>query len=535
MSGLGKGNTLASVAKLFQFRGKSVSLVKIDPYLCLDAGTMNPFQHGENFVCEDVWQFTPVEGKEYRISEIDQDFGTYERFVGHNIHPSHNITGGQIWLSIVLKERKGEYLGQTVQMIPHVTDEIKHRILQVVNEGSDITLVEVGGTVGDIEASIFLEAIRQLRNEWDKEDTTLIHVSYVPYLPTVRQQKTKPTQHSYQRLQEAGLFPDVVVGRAKDRLTEETVQKLSLFGGVPERAIISDPNLDVVYELPLVFEQQGLGDFLMDELALEEDTPHFEKKLEEWKQMVHMYENTKEKVKIAMVGKYTRIKDSYLSIYEALKHAAAHNDVKADITYVAAREVEETVFSQFDGILLTPGYGKRGTEGMINSSRLALRNDIPFLGICFGAQLGTVAFARERMGWKNANSTEIDPDTPYPVIDLLEEQKEVEKKGGTMRLGGIEIKLLDNTKLREIYGKETIIERFRHRYHIIKKFVKKMEKKGYIVNSVDHQGKIAGFEIADHPFFIGTQAHPEFKSRPFNPSQLYYLFIKITNEYKKEE
>lgn len=526
MSGLGKGNTLASLAKLLQFRGKTVSLVKVDPYLNVDAGTMNPFEHGENFVCEDVWNFKPVEGKEYQIAEIDQDFGTYERYVGHNVHPSHNITGGQIWLSVVLKERKGIYLGKTVQMIPHVTDEIKERIMEVVEEGKDVTLVEIGGTVGDIEASIFLEAIRQLRNELDEKDTVLVHVSYVPYLPTVRQQKTKPTQHSYQRLLEAGLFPDVVVGRARENLRSGTTRKLSLFGGVPEEAVISNPNLDIVYELPLIFEQQDLGDFLMKKLGMHEENEYVKKKVDEWKQMVEKYRNCKEKVHIAMVGKYTRIKDAYLSIFEALSHAAAHNSLQADIEYIAASNVSTTDLSKFEGILLTPGYGKRGTEGMINAASEALNEEIPFLGICFGAQLATAAFAREKMGWNKANTTEANPETPYPVVDLLDEQKEIERKGGTMRLGGKKITLLEGTKIRNIYGQREVVERFRHRYHIIPKYVEKMEEKGFTINSVDKTGKIAGFEILDHPFYIGTQAHPEFKSRPFDPSPLYYAFIK---------
>ncbi|NIQ06099.1 MAG: CTP synthase [Candidatus Korarchaeota archaeon] len=526
MSGIGKGNTLASIAKLFQFRNKSVSLVKVDPYLNVDCGTMNPFEHGENFVCESVWNFEPVEGKSYKIAEIDQDFGTYERIVGHNVHPSHNITGGQIWLSVVLKEREGEFLGRTVQMIPHVTEEIKRRILEVVEEGRDVTLVEVGGTVGDIEASIFLESIRQLRNELPKKDTVLVHVSYIPYLPTVRQQKTKPTQHSFQQLLEAGLVPDVVVGRAREELSPSTVRKLSLFGGIPEKAVVSNPNLDVVYELPLVFERQSLGSFLMKKLALDAESELNEETFNRWRQMVKRCKEAKETVRIAMVGKYTKIKDAYYSIFEALKHAASHNEWKADITYVAARNVENTDFSRFDGTLLTPGFGERDTEGMIEAAQIAMQNEFPFLGICFGAQLGTVAFARDRMGWEDANSTEIDPDTPFPVIDLLEEQKEVKKMGGTMRLGGITIDLFEGTKMRDIYGERQVVERFRHRYHIIPKYVEKMKRKGYVVNSVDQKGKIAGFELAEHPFFIGTQAHPEFKSRPFDPSPLYNAFVK---------
>ncbi len=535
ISGLGKGTVAASIAKLLQFRGLSVSLIKCDPYLNVDAGTMNPLEHGENFVCEKIWEFKPAKGFLFRIAEVDQDFGIYERFTGEIVHPSHNITSGQIYLSVILRERVGEYLGKTIQIIPHVTDEIINRIFMVAKENKDIVITEIGGTIGDIESMPYLEAIRQLRARLSPGDTFLIHVTYVPYLSTIKQLKTKPTQHSVQKLREYGLYPDCVVARSEFPLTKYERDKIALFSGLPPEAVISAPNIESVYALPIVFEQQGLGDYIIRKLNLSigKGEEKYKERVRAWENVVLKFFNTKYEVKIALVGKYTKIVDSYISIIESLRHAGAELSTKVDISLIDASEIDLSILEEFDGILLTPGFGKRAAEGMISAAGYALNKKIPFLGICFGAQLATVAFAREFMGWKNANSTEIDKETPYPVVDLLEEQRGIDEKGGTMRLGGLAVLIKRNTKLWNAYKKEKVVERFRHRYHIIRRYAMQMKKKGFIINAEDADKNIAGFEISWHPFFIGVQFHPEFKSRPWNPSPVYLEFVRTVLELKR--
>jgi len=531
MSGLGKGTVAASIAKILQFRGFAVSIVKCDPYLNVDAGTMNPVEHGENFVCEEIWEFNPARDFKFRIAEVDQDFGTYERFTGQCVHPSHNITSGQIYLSVILKERTGEFLGKTVQIIPHVTDEIKSRLKDILKEGKDFIIVEIGGTVGDIEGMPFLEAVRQLRIELGKENSVLIHVTYVPYLSTIQQLKTKPTQHSLRKLLESGLIPDIIIARSEVELNEDARQKIALFSGLSKESIISAPNLSIIYEIPLAFERQNLGDLLLKKLMLKPKRDPMPG-ISEWKKLVNMFRSANVEIKIALVGKYTKIVDSYISIIEALKHAGAHNSLKVTPVFVDAERVDEKKLMTFDGILLTPGFGVRAAEGMIQSAKIALEKNIPFLGICFGAQLATVAFARYIMKWEGANSTEIDPNTPYPVVDLLPGQRNVELMGGTMRLGAIKVRIIKNTILYKAYEKELIKERFRHRYHIIKKFADKMTTRGYKVNAYDTDGNIVGFEVEGHPYFVGVQWHPEFKSRPFSPSPVYLSFIGAIKRYR---
>ncbi|MGQ4891941.1 MAG: CTP synthase [Candidatus Njordarchaeia archaeon] len=529
LSGLGKGTVAASIARLLQWRGFNIKLVKIDPYLNLDAGTMNPIEHGEVFVTEDVWEFEPVPGISFRIAEIDQDFGTYERFTGINVHPKQNITSGQIFLSTILKERRGIYLGKTVQIIPHVTNEIKDRILSTVDTDDDIVIVEVGGTVGDIEGMPYLEAIRQLRYELKPDDTMLIHVTFLPYLKTIGQLKTKPTQHSVYKLMESGLIPDAIVTRSEHELNEASRRKISLLTGVPIDAIVSCSDMEVVYEVPLHFEKQNFGEIILKKLSLtSRHDPLGE--IREWQQLILRFKKFEDELKIGIVGKYTNIKDSYISINEALKHAGAAVGSKIELIFIDAKNYEEKNLEKLDGILLTPGFGERAAEGMIKSAIYALKTNKPFLGICFGAQLGTVAFAREIMGWKDANSTEINPNTSYPVIDLLPGQKGVEAKGGTMRLGGIKINLKEQTKLWKEYKTNVIVERFRHRYHIMEEYASKMSEKGYTVNAIDEDGNIVGFEIEYHDFFVGVQWHPEYKSRPFAPSPTYLAFIKAVKE-----
>ncbi|MCF2137163.1 MAG: CTP synthase [Candidatus Thorarchaeota archaeon] len=537
LSGIGKGATTASIAKLFQFRGYSIRIVKIDPYLNIDPGTLNPIEHGEVFVTEETWTFRPIEDFEFKISEIDLDFGTYERFTGMTVHPSQNITSGQIYTSVILGERRGSFLGRTVQIIPHVTDQIKKRLWENVRKEPvpDVLLVEIGGTVGDIEAMPFLEAVRQLAREVGRDHVAFVHVTLVPYMKSVGEFKTKPTQHSVRTLQGLGLQPDVIVCRAESPLSESARAKIALFCNVPETRVISNPDIPVIYQLPLSFEDQGLGDTLIAHFGLEVRPSN----ADDWRQMVERFQTHSGTVTIAMPGKYTLLSDSYKSINEALAHAAAACDAKVEIRWIEteSRDDEACLTEDLlgvDGVLLTPGFGARGVEGMISAAAVACENSIPFLGICYGAQLGAVAFARKEMGWDGAHTTEVDPDSLYPVVDLMPEQRRTKDKGGTMRLGGHEVKIIKGTKLHGLYGATEVRERFRHRYHLIERYIKKMQSKGMIISAVDPTGHIINaIELTNHPFWIGVQFHPEFKSRPASPHPLYLGLIRAALEYKK--
>ncbi len=537
LSGIGKGVTTASIAKLFQFRGYDIRIIKIDPYLNIDPGTLNPIEHGEVFVTDQTWTFKPVSDFEFKISEIDLDFGTYERFTGMEVHPSQNITSGQIYISVILEERKGGFLGQTVQIIPHITERIKQRIWDVVEKEPipDVLLVEIGGTVGDIEASPFLEAVRQLVSELGHNNTAVVHVTLVPYLKSVGEFKTKPTQHSVRTLQSLGLQPDIMICRAEKRLPDPTKEKIALFCNVPKERVISNPDIPVIYQLPLSFEDEGLGTILVDHFRLELREP----KTETWIEMVKSFENVSEKVVIAMPGKYTTLGDSYKSINQALTHAAASFNAQVEIKWIETEErsTEECLtedLSDVDGVLLTPGFGERGVEGMICAANVTLDSKIPLLGICYGAQLSIVAFARKVMGWKGAHTTEVDIDSLYPVVDLLDEQKLMDEKGGTMRLGGHEVVIVKGTRLYEIYKTDTVHERFRHRFHLIDRYLNKMNEKGLKVSAHDSTGHIINaIEHVNHPFWIGVQYHPEFRSRPDKPHPLYLGLIKAAMEYKK--
>jgi len=545
MSGIGKGVVTASLGKILQFRGFNISVVKIDPYLNVDPGTLNPIEHGECFITERVWDFKPVlesDERIYKISEIDQDFGTYEKFLGIEIHPSHNITSGQVYLSTILSERKGKFLGRTVQIIPHCTNMIKERLMTIAkNENLDVLLVECGGTVGDLESSIFLEAFRQLRLELPKKYTATVHMTLIPYSRAVGQQKSKPTQHSVKMLQSAGLQPDILIGRSEKPLEYAIKSKLSLFSNLPDVAVISDPDLESVYELPILFEDQKLGDYLCEILDLKAKLVSYSEvnNYSEWLKMVNIFKNAKNTIKIAMPGKYFNIADSYISINDALEHAAVHQGYKTELKMINVTEntyISEEL-NECDGILLTPGFGERAVENMIMCADYALENKVPFLGICFGAQLFFVAFCRKYLGLVGANSTEINPTTPYPVVDLLETQKEITEKGGTMRLGGIKINIEENTRLFNAYQQREIIERFRHRFHINPKYIEEAKKKGIIVSSRDETGVIINsIELnRDDHFMVGTQFHPEFKSRPYRPSPIYYDFIKACIENKNKK
>ncbi|MEM1688886.1 MAG: CTP synthase (glutamine hydrolyzing) [Candidatus Hadarchaeales archaeon] len=522
MSGLGKGITTASIGKLLQSHGFSVTAIKIDPYLNVDAGTMNPFEHGEIFVTEDG-------------GEIDLDMGHYERFLNINLTKHHNITTGQIYGKIIERERKGEYLGKTVQIIPHVTDLIKERIRRVAGDsGAEICLVEIGGTVGDIESMPFLEAVRQMRLEEGSTNVVFVHVTLVPVLDVVGEQKTKPTQHSVKELRELGIMPDIIVCRCKTPLTKEARRKISLFCNVPPDAVVSAPDVDNIYAVPLILKEERMDNLLLRLLSLRSRSED----LTEWKRIVEQMDRADKEVMIAMIGKYVRFADTYLSINEALKHAGGINNCKVKINWIEAEELEtanpEKILAEYDGILVPGGFGKRGSEGKISAISYAREKNIPFLGLCFGFQLAIVEFARH-IGLKDANSTEIDPNTPHPVIDLLPEQKKITEMGGTMRLGAQEVLVKPGTLAFKIYGKDRIFERHRHRYEVNPAYFEILEKGGIIFSGKTPDGKAEIIELPNHCFFIATQFHPEFKSRPGKPAPVFDAFIKAAIEKREEK
>ncbi len=510
MSGLGKGITAASIGRLLVDMGYKVIPIKIDPYINIDAGTMNPFQHGEVYVLKDG-------------TEVDLDLGHYERFIGVELTGNHNITTGKIYRSVIEKERKGEYLGQTVQIIPHVTDEIKSWIRRVAEESdAEICLVEIGGTVGDIEGMPFLEAIRQMKIEENLEDFLLVHVTLVP-LDSSGEQKTKPTQHSVKELRSIGLQPDAIVGRCARKLEEGTKRKISLFCDVPIEAVISAEDAEDIYEVPLMFRREKFDDYILSKLGLEKRKPSGE-----WEKMVEKLRSLEEEVTIAVVGKYTDVQDSYLSIREALKHGGIEAGCRVNILWIESEGLEgkDEIEIDADGILVPGGFGKRGAEGKIKAIEYARENDIPFLGICLGFQLAVIEFARHVIGWEDANSSEF-AKTKHAVIDLLPEQKEVDELGGTMRLGDIEVTIKDNTMARRLYGREKVYERHRHRYEVNPEFISEFEKHGLVFSGYSDGGR--RMEILEYPenrFFIGTQFHPEFKSRPYSPSPPFVGFVK---------
>jgi CTP synthase len=543
LSGIGKGVTTASIGKILEFRGHSVDVVKIDPYLNVDPGTLNPVEHGEVFVAEEVYKFIPAKDFEFKICELDQDFGHYERFLNKNIHPRNNITSGQIYLSVILQERYGAYLGKTIQIIPHITETIQKRLIEIAEASKpDVLLVEVGGTVGDIESAPFLETIRLFRLNRPTDEISLVHVTLVPHLKTIGEFKTKPTQHSVKGLQQAGLQPDLIVCRSTTELPTKVKEKVALFTNVKVHSVFTNPDVPQIIQIPFILDNQGLGDQLCTKLGISKAITD-KAKVKSWNDAVTRFKVSEKCTRLALLGKYTDIHDSYISINKALVDAGAWIGCKTEIEWVDSEKVESKGFpldklQEYHGILMTPGFGSRGTEGMINACTFAREQKIPFLGICFGAQLATVAFARSVMGWKNANSTEIDPDTPYPVVDLLPTQVALELMGGTMRLGGHKITLKPNTKIQKAYNKEKIVERFRHRYHIITEYAQKMEEKGFVVSAVDESGKIINaIEVSDHPFYTGVQCHPEYKSRPEQPSPIYIAFMEaaMNHDSKKSD
>ncbi len=515
ISSLGKGVTSASIGAILEGMGFKVTLQKLDPYLNVDPGTMSPYQHGEVYVTEDG-------------AETDLDLGHYERFTSSTMTRDNNVTAGRVYYNVISKERKGEFLGATVQVIPHITEEIKSLIRKVAGD-NDIVIVEVGGTVGDIEGLPFLEAIRQLSLELGRENSMFIHVTFVPYIKTAGELKTKPTQHSVKELRAIGIQPDALICRADRDLPRGIKSKIALFSNVSEEAVISAPDLEYIYDLPLKFKEEGLDRIIAKRLSLEER----ETNLSRWKKIVGVLKKAKEEVKIGLVGKYVELRDAYKSVAEALVHGGIANDVRVKIEWISSEKIELKDILNVDGILVPGGFGERGTKGKIEALRIGREEGIPTFGICLGMQMMAVEFARNELGLKEANSTEFDPHTPYPVIDLMEDQRSVDRLGGTMRLGAYPCVLKEGTKVRKIYGRELIYERHRHRYEFNNAFRSEFERKGITFSGLSPDGKLVEvMEITDHPWYIGCQFHPEFKSKPFDPHPLFVSFIKASLERK---
>jgi CTP synthase len=514
VSALGKGIVAASLGRLLKARGLRVQVQKFDPYLNVDPGTMSPFQHGEVFVTEDG-------------AETDLDIGHYERFIDENLSRNASHTAGAIWNAVLRKERKGDFLGATVQVIPHITNEIKERIRRVSEAAPcDVVISEIGGTVGDIESLPFLEAIRQFRREVGPENVLYLHVTLVPYLEAAGELKTKPTQHSVIELRRIGIHPDIVVCRSRDELSAEIKEKIALFTDVDLEAVIASPDVPDVYLVPKVLQAQGLDTLVAAKLGL----PGGATDLGEWDELVERVGRREGEVEIALVGKYVKLQDAYLSVHEALKHAGIHLGTRVRVRWVDAENMsyEEAaeMLEQVDGVLVPGGFGSRGWEGKILACRVARERGIPYLGICLGMHVAVSEFARHVVGLEGANSTEMDPETPYPVIDLLPEQKEIEDLGGTMRLGAQAVELAEVTRTREIYGEAVIHERHRHRFEVNNHLRPQLIEHGLVVSGTFQEGRLVEIiELPGHPWFVASQFHPEFKSRPTRPAPLFREFV----------
>lgn len=517
VSSLGKGISASSIGRILKSSGLNISIQKIDPYINVDAGTMNPYQHGEVFVTEDG-------------AETDLDLGHYERFIDTNLSSYSNVTTGKIYSSVISKERRGDFLGATVQVIPHITDEIKstiRNISQNKKEKVDVVIVEIGGTVGDIESLPFLEAIRQFRNDIGKENVLYVHVTFVPYLKAAKELKSKPTQHSVRELREIGIQPDIVICRCQSKLSQEVKNKISLFCDIKNEAIIEAVNVKSIYEVPIVFEEQKLGDLIVKLLNLKCQDPD----LQNWRNMVDKIYHPKREVNIGVVGKYISLKDAYISISEALLHGGIRNDCRVKIKRIDSDEVKrhspKNLFKDINGILIPGGFGKRGIEGKIETVKFARENKIPFLGICLGMQCAVIELARNVVSLEGANSSEFDPKTPFPVIDLLPEQKKIKIKGGTMRLGAYSCKLEKDSLAFKIFNQEMIYERHRHRYEFNNLYKNDFSKHGIRFSGLNQDLNLVEIvELPNHPWFIGVQFHPEFKSRPNRAHPLFREFIK---------
>ncbi|ORF39273.1 CTP synthase [Snodgrassella alvi] len=530
VSSLGKGIAAASTAAILESRGLKVTMLKLDPYINVDPGTMSPFQHGEVFVTDDG-------------AETDLDLGHYERFIDATMQKRNNFTSGQVYESVIHKERRGDYLGGTVQVIPHITDEIKRKIHEGA-AGFDVAIVEIGGTVGDIESLPFLEAIRQMRSQQGRSNTLFVHLSYVPYIAAAGEIKTKPTQHSVKELREIGIQPDVLICRMDRPMPEEEKRKIALFCNVEERAVISCYDVNSIYEVPAMLHDQGIDNIICEQLQLNVQQAD----LTAWNKIVYLVQHPKHKVKIAMVGKYVDLTESYKSLSEALKHAGIQTETEVDIHYIdsEALETEGTAcLEDMDAILVPGGFGTRGVEGKIAAVRYAREKQIPYLGICLGMQIALIEYARDVANLDGANSTEFDLKTQHPVVALISEWQDrdgqIEKRdvntnlGGTMRLGAQEVKLADGSLARNIYGNELIRERHRHRYEVNNYYVPQLEQAGLVIGGVStgHEHLVETIELPNHPWFFACQFHPEFTSTPKNGHPLFTAFIKAALAYKK--
>ncbi|ATY86278.1 CTP synthase [Kyrpidia spormannii] len=523
VSSLGKGITAASLGRLLKNRGLQVTIQKFDPYINVDPGTMSPYQHGEVFVTDDG-------------AETDLDLGHYERFIDISLSQNNNVTAGRVYWSVIQKERRGDYLGGTVQVIPHITNEIKERVFQAGRDtGADVVITEIGGTVGDIESLPFLEAIRQIRSDVGRDNVMYIHVTLIPYLRPSGELKTKPTQHSVKELRSIGISPNVIVCRTEYPLSQELRRKIALFCDVDVDAVIEARDAVVLYDVPLMLQEEGLDEITVRHLKL--DAPPAE--MGEWIDLVKRVKNLRGRVNIALVGKYVSLRDAYISVAEALAHGGYANDLTVDIRWISAEEVTPDNVAELlegvDGVLVPGGFGDRGIEGKIAAVEYARVNRIPYLGICLGMQLAVVEYARNVLGWEDAHTTEIDESTGHPVIDLLPEQKGLTDKGGTMRLGAYPCHLKVGTKTHAAYGESVVFERHRHRYEFNNAFRDALADAGLVVAGTSPDGRLVEvIELKDHPWFVATQFHPEFTSRPNRPQPLFREFIRAAMEYRQE-
>jgi CTP synthase len=511
-SSLGKGLTGSSLGRLLKLRGLRVTMQKLDPYINVDPGTMNPFEHGEVFVTDDG-------------GETDLDLGHYERFIDENLSRNSNATTGSIYQAVLAAERRGDYLGKTVQVIPHITDEIKRRIRRLATDDVDVVITEVGGTVGDIEILPFLEAIRQFRKEAGRDNVCYVHVTLVPFIGPSGEQKTKPTQHSVTELRSRGIQPDIIVCRSEEPLSDNLKRKISNLCDVDERAVINAADARNIYELPLILHDEGLDDTVCEVLRIDAPVD-----LRPWEQVVAKVEQADRPVRIGLIGKYVDLQDAYLSVVESLKHAGFHHGAKVEVDWIQAEEVEGLLaagrLAQLDGMVIPGGFGPRGIEGKIAAAGYAREELVPCLGICLGMQVMTIEFARNVLGLSDANSTEFDPTSEHPVIDLMLQQRDISDKGGTMRLGAYYAVLSPNSKIAAAYGEPVVSERHRHRFEFNSNYKARFESKGFICSGTSPDKRLVEFiELADHPYWVGTQAHPEFKSRPDRPHPLFRELI----------
>ncbi len=522
VSSVGKGITVASIGTILKGRKLSVTAQKLDPYLNVDPGTMSPYQHGEVFVTRDG-------------AETDLDLGNYERFIDVKLTAESSVTSGQIYSSVIAKERRGDFLGGTIQVVPHVTTEIKNRFKQLAETSkADVVIIEVGGTVGDIEGQPFLEAARQMRNEVGRDNILYVHVTLLPYLNSTKELKTKPTQHSVNELRRIGIQPDIIVCRSDYPISEEIRNKISLFCDVERKAVIPLPSVSTIYEVPLVLEEEGLGQLVVDKLKLNPQPLE----LGQWREMVNLIKTPREPVKIALVGKYVELEDAYFSVREALCHAILHHGRDLELIWVPSETLENggdySVLRSVQGIVIPGGFGIRGIEGMVQAATYARENKIPYLGLCLGMQVMVIEFARYALDSEEANSTEFNPDTPYPVIDLMLDQKG-KIKGGTMRLGDYPCQLLSGSRAAKAYGQDLIYERHRHRYEFNNEYRERLEKAGMVFSGLSPDGWLVEVcEIADHPWMVACQFHPEFGSRPSHPNPLFRDFIGAAKDVLRE-